>query len=577
MPNVILTTAPSEYDIKPLNPIIYEFNSDNSGAPAKPYSVFYFSANALTLPYTTAIEGDFIEVNGQKIYFRDNPNATELTVTSLSTLYDSTLELFQILSENPTLKNTYDFAIVDDGGGFYHVIMISKTYTSLNEITVNLGGTITNFYHFESPGNSGFRGGDLINWGVYVNLYTLLNEEKRMLNDSIPISGFIADSEKIVLQKDWQGLNPDLSEKTIDFDFSDFLSLFVESVNPFNNSNFQAVKEAIVRYYIDYGEYYGTNQRKFPIDDFGIDFPLYAHISQLSTLLKPNSTVISTFAKYWNRTETLGVFPILSQTKVSWLNLVPNSHKIDVNQLFYGAFIYRYYRFDQTETIGTYQDTEIHLEYDLYFENGLSSVNNVLPLSTQTITYFTQYYVNLSPSRIDLITAENFVSSKIEKIVWRVVEYNPVLAITRVLTEDLEMKLNNELRNYKVNQGCQIIFLNSLGCFDSVYIHNEIVRNINTNYDIYSKNIDYDNETTDLVDNEVLIQDTNQVFRLSTDLLNREIYNYLGNELLKSKKIYLKIDYQGFNGRVGIIESDFSDSDLVDMKTLSITFQPLKD
>lgn len=560
MANVNITTYPTEYDIKPANNFnIFGFNSESGTVPFNAVAVFYFSQSPSTLPYTTAVAGDYIEVNGNRIYFSDNPKFAELTSTALSTLYDSTLELFQILSQNPTLKNTYDFGIIDDGGGFYHVIMISKKESSLFDITINVSSGISDFFYSFIGGYSGTRGGDLLNWGVYVDLYALFGSDRTMLNDNVAIGGFNSDSEKITLLKNWQGLNPDLTETEIKLDFSGFLKDFVESIDPFSINNFEAVKTALVRYYANYGEFYGTNQRKYPIDSIGITYALYAHIAGLLDVVY----IGTEFEKYWKRTETLGVFPALTVSLLTWLRLQPESYKYDVNQMVFGSFILKYYRFDQTEAPNTYLPVDLSLQYDLYFEDGTSLLNQSLLGSNETVNYFTHYIVDLSPYRLDLFTIENSQGSKVEKVVWRVLEDNGV--VQRVATEDFIMNLDNELRDFNVNDAKELIFLNSLGNFDTVLIHNEVITEIAVQTDIYSKTI---TEVSEL-NSEVFRVDTTKVLRIKTDPILREIYTYLGTELLRSKKIY-------FGGeRVSILSSDYSDASFNDLKELNLQLNPL--
>ena len=125
--SAIKVTFPTSYEIKPQNPNIFGFESSiTSGGAVLCTAVISFGVFGWW--NFNAIEGQYIEINGQRIYFADNPDWTQLTSSTFSNPENSTFELFNILSNDVVLKNQYNFAVIDDGGGFYHVLMISKAF-----------------------------------------------------------------------------------------------------------------------------------------------------------------------------------------------------------------------------------------------------------------------------------------------------------------------------------------------------------------------------------------------------------------------------------------------------------------
>ena len=554
---VSLTTYPIEYSIKPKNPNIFGFNSNGTGGSLLSTAVISFSAALGSGTIFTAYDGDSITINGNTILFSDNPNWGELTSSSFSSLVLATNELYEILSNHPILKNQYVFSIIDDGSGYFHILMLSKSYSVNNDVTISLSSGVFNLYTFSTPGTAGFFGGDSWKWGVSLKVNAWFSDVKLMLNDNTTFD--IAQKNKSeTLEKDWQGIivdnnNNPIGENQIEFDLSGFLSQFTDSTNPFTGNTIQN-RNAFVRYNIEYGEYYANaaNQTARLRSIAKYNEKMYLHASQLDLKTKP-SLVAGDFFRYWRRNELI----MPETTKIDWLTNCPANSLINIKQTVLGAFIYKYHRFEVSEAADFYQDTQISLNYDLYFVDGTSILSTFLP--AENINFFTQYILNLSFGRIDYETIEADQGSLIERVVWRVVEY--AVSIPRVITNDISFLVDNETRNYRENN--ELVFLNTLFGYDSLFINTEILYNIDVNSSSFQKNIDYDQENEDVVNNEVLDLTNEKTIQINLINVETEYYKYLGNELLTSKRIYFNRE------RYLLVSSDYELT--TESKTHSLT------
>lgn len=532
---VIKTTYPTEYSIKPKNPNIFGFNSNGTGSSILSLAVISFSAALGSGATFTAAAGESIIINGNTILFSDNPNWGELTSSAFSSLVLATNELYEILSNHPILKNQYVFSIIDDTAGFFHVLMLSKSYSTNNDVTISLSAGIVNLFTDSTPGSAGFFGGDSWKWGVSLKVNAWFSDIKLMLNDNT-IFDIAQKNESITLDKDWQGLildndNTATGEKQIEFDLASFLAQFTDSTNPFTANTIQN-RNAFVRYNIEFGEYYANaaNQTARLRSNEVYSEKMYLHASQLDLKTNPNQ-VSNDFFRYWKRNEL--IMPIT--TNIDWLTNCPNDSLINIKQTVLGAFIYKYHRFEITEAADFYQDTQISLNYDLYFVDGTSILSTYLP--AENINFFTQYIINLSFGRIDYETIEASQGSLIERVVWRVTEF--ASAILRKLTNDISFLIDNETRNYKLGrENNELVFLNTLFGYDSLYINTEILYNIDVNSSSFQKNINYDQESSDVVNNEVLDLTNEKTIQINLINIETEYYKYLGKELLTSKRIY---------------------------------------
>ena len=168
----------------------------------------------------------------------------------------------------------------------------------------------------------------------------------------------------------------------------------------------------------------------------------------------------------------------------------------------------------------------------------------------------------MSFGRIDYETIEASQGSLIERIVWRVTEYASL--IFRVLTNDISFLIDNETRNYKLNrENNELVFLNTLFGYDSLYINTEILYNIDINSSFFQKNINYDQENEDIVNNEVLDLTNGKTIQINLINIETEYYKYLGKELLTSKRIYFNRE------RYLLVSSDYELT--TESKTHSLT------
>lgn len=563
--SAIKVTFPTSYEIKPQNPNIFGFESSitSGGAVLCTAVISFWSLLGGGIPFN-AIEGQYIEINGQRIYFADNPDWTQLTSSTFSNPENSTFELFNILSNDVVLKNQYNFAVIDDGGGFYHVLMISKSFSINNNVTLSLSSGVSSLFIQSYPGQAGVIGGDTWGWGVYLILTAWIGTEKLMLNDLLPFD-IVQPNSKIILEKNWQGFELDgnnnvIGQNQILFDVNGFLAAYFDSINPFDvltSLGFTRSEKSLVRYTVEFGEYYATFKNGVARTRISekIDKTTFVHVGLLSDTENP-FTIKTTFEKYWERS---------GDAKIDWLTNQPSETLISVNQTVLGAFIYKYFPW----VAEPYEDTQILLYYDITFVNGTTSIGNQDLTSLQTISYFTQYFINLSLNRLNYQLIESLAGSLIEKIEWYLVEANSLL-IPRIVTNKISFLIDNELRDYRFKN--ELIWLNQLGGYDSLYLNNEIIENIETNSSTYQKNLVYKPsgiKKGDSINNDVLEVQNIKNYVVNTDSLNRESYKYLGKDLLKSKKIYLN------EKRVVLNSSNYSESTENESFVLTLNFSDL--
>ena len=141
MPNVILTQFPlTKYVLKSIRPcfndILHGFNTFQDGIQTISTAIINFSTILGGGFDFSAVDGDYIEINGEKIYFRDNPRFGELTPSASSSRLQATQELYRILKINPTIKNQYLISISVDSPSYSHVLLVARQRTVLLDVTL---------------------------------------------------------------------------------------------------------------------------------------------------------------------------------------------------------------------------------------------------------------------------------------------------------------------------------------------------------------------------------------------------------------------------------------------------------
>ena len=409
-----------------------------------------------------------------------------------------------------------------------------------------------------------------------------------------------------MLELSWAGLIDELSvdatpEKSIIFNFSEFLKNFIKVLHPFDKGfTFFYQKDALVRYIYIYGDKLNGNYREIET----IEFPMFAHFSQLPNSINPNSKLPlidpylvyysndldAAFLPYWNRM----ILSSMDYNLIKFLTNYPTDYKIQLTQTLFLHFIYDYQRFDSGEFLGVPQDTDLIIEFDLYFEFGGSILGETMLDSFTVINYNTQLGIDVSLNRLDISNYETIAGSLLEKVVFRVMERLTGELIYRQVTENKSFTLDNEHRYYKNDSSepedvlnhnfGELIFLNALGGWDSVFSLSEVIENVQVSNELYEKIRPYPNSDSvildsktvnDTVDFDVLSIDMNKTIDFQVDYCNKETHKYL-LELLKSPVIYFRKvgDAQTWI-RVAINSTNYQNNFNSDMQSFSIKLNVL--
>lgn len=608
MPNVIQTQFPlTKYVLKSIRPcfndILHGFNTFQDGIQTISTGLINFSTVLGGGLDFSAVDGDYIEINGEKIYFRDNPRFGELTPSASSSRLQATQELYRILKINPTIKNQYLISIIADSPSYSHVLLVARQKTSLLDITLALSGA-GNILLQTSPGLSTFYGGDTSDWSMFVELIALSDNDNRNLTNQNSISPTIPN-ESVMLEKFWAGLIDEQidnsPEKSIIFNVSEFLKNFIKVLHPFDKGlTFFYQKDAIIRYIYIFGDKLNGNYREIDSEQF----PMFAHFSQLPNSINPNSKLPliapvnsyytndldAAFLPYWNRM----ILSSMDYNLIKFLTNYPTDYKIQLTQTLFLHFIYDYQRFDSGEFLGVPQDTDLIIEFDLYFEFGGSILGETMLDSFTVINYNTQLGIDVSLNRLDISNYETIAGSLLEKVVFRVMERLTGELIYRQVTENKSFTLDNEHRYYKNDSSDpedvlnhnfgELIFLNALGGWDSVFSLSEVIENIQATNELYEKIRPYPNSDSvildsktvnDTVDFDVLSIDMNKTIDFQVEYCNKETHKYL-LELLKSPVIYFRKvgDAQTWI-RVAINSTNYQNNFNSDMQSFSIKLNVL--
>jgi len=609
MANVNTTTIPisqlSLKNIRPCwNPIIFGFNTFESGIFTISTANVYFFVGVTAF---TAIEGDYIEINGNRILFKDVPKFGELTTSAFSSIIQATRELFRILKTHPTLKNEYQINIINTTPAYPFILMSANSRTTLLDITGTVFGA-SNVVINTTPGLASWYGGDTEDWSMFVEVFACTDDDKRNLMDQNPFNPTLV-KKSVLLELNWQGLLDNdfiAQEKIMNFDFSTFLQQFLKVLPPFNqNGLFFLQKEAIVRYFYAYGEKIGNQYIEIDSPNINTQFPYFSHFSQLSNELNPYSHLPITvspfytndldaaFLRYWKRF----ISPAVSYNLIDLLTLQPQYYRIQLTQKLFLSFIYDYQIFNISETLGVPQDTVLFLQYDLYFEDGTFLLQQNKLSTVTIINYFCQTTIEATLDEVQILSDEAGQLSMVKSVAFRVMEFllGDSIATARQVTNDKLFTLDNDNRNYKNDSEIldsdqlnhnfgELLFLNSLGGWDTIFCLGEIVENVEITNDLFDKNFEYPNEfnldvttdsNNDVVDSEVLNIDFIKTVDAQIQYSDKETFIYY-QQLLKSSKIYFRkygeiLDFT----RVSIANTNYSNSYNEDIQQFSVKFRYL--
>lgn len=589
--SISITKSPTLYGNKSINPgfnrIYYNFNSNFTGASFQAVLAITFYSNFNTPPSFTAVDGEFITINNNKIYFKDSPRYGELTSSPFSSGNQAATELYYILSEHPRFKEEYNIELIDTLG-FLRVLLIAKQRTSTLNLSYSQSSLVSNVSIINTNGTGGTFGSDSWNYGNYIKLFVSKDDFKRNIHDNTVYS-VTGDNEYIFLEKDFNSVINGV-EQSINFTVEEFINKFINVETPFIiGISFTPFKQSLIRYHIEYGEYYSNDAtssvRKFPIGEYGKNdgINLYGHYSNLpSNINTLDGDIEDLFQKYWFRNPTNGPGTTINYDLVFPLTNIPPSYKVSPTQRLYLGFIWNYIQFSQLGSITPIM-TNLILQYDVYFVDGTSVLNQYVLATAGTNNFGTIYGINIGPEFLDLNGLETLYEVLVESFTVRVREYQQgdVYTNSRPVTVDFTYQINNDLRCYRKdveddedfpnNQFGELIFLNSLGFWDTHFIHNEIIKTSESSNSIYSKNIDYSKQV--ISDMNILKTNTVKTYSIISDSLDKETYIYLSNELVKSSEIYLR--QYGSIEQVGIVECSFSNSNDVDLQQFTMKLIPM--
>ena len=585
-----ISNKPTLYNNLSLNPafnrINYSFNSSPpSGSLGKSLLSVVFYSNYSTPPSFTALDGEYITINGINFYFKDNPKYGELTSSPFSNGNQAAEELYYILLDNPTTKIEYNVELVDVAG-FKHIIIIANHESSTFDLTFSQSVGVSNIYTQNFPGSGPSFGSNSWNYGNYVNLFVSKDTFKRNLQDQT-IYSVTGDNEFIILEKDFNGIENN-AELAINFSVEEFCNKYIEVAEPFSMVNsFIGFIDSIIRYHLEYGEYYSPNKlayvKKYPIGTYGKNdgFRLYGYYANLSNKFNQfNHQVDAEFEQYHFRDPEPSAFNLVD---INYLLLNPltniTNQRVSKTQDLYLGFIWTYIQFTQSSPILP-QQTNLIVQYDVEFIDGTVLLDQYLTSSISTVNFATMYGVNISPLKLGINNIETIAGTLVNKFTVRVKEFllGDIKENSRPVTSDFVYFINNDLRDYRSNPEVaedndefgELIFLNSLGFWDTLFIHSEILNRAVTNNNIYNKTIDYSEVVSDM---DVLGVNYETSYTVLTDLLNKSEYLWLQQELLKSPKIYLK--QIGKTERVAITEAAVVNSSELDMQQFTLNLKPL--
>lgn len=501
------------------NPILQEFISDGSGSINFFGGYIMFSTLFVGGTYS-ANDGDTLVFDNEVFTFRTNPTLNDLQA-GVGLNRSNVSRLYQILKRHPRLSLKYDFS--------YDFTANQERVDYIAKVSGNEGKTLDNGIP-TVPFFTGLAATTCLS-NAYVpiinnlNNYTGQEEGYRgqiEMKTTTQVSGleslFTSASQRdILLQRYWAGFDNGL-QVPMSFDASLFMKKDLDTQVDFTQSIAYINNGALRKYQLTYGDFYDNT---YTINN------QYLNRYQVHNSFNFDET-------YWNRLPSTGL------TTINFLGN-RNNHYINPSQYNTLSQIQHYVPFDLGEPITNFQNTNLWLSYDLLFEDGTTSLNNVQPNITLA-SNSGQFTQDVSLYLINYQTLET--TSRIKSITFTLNEYLPIDVIgnSRQVTNPITFLLNNELRCYQVDDNdpnninnreqTQLYYQNSHGGFDTLFTHESTQITYATSANTYQ----YSN-----LNREVFDIDQTLVFQVTSDQLEEHEQKYVVNNLPNSIKVYIKM------------------------------------
>lgn len=468
----------------------------------------------------TSLDGDFLSFDGEVIEFKTNPSINDLQA-GVGLNRSLVSRLYWIMKRHPRLSLKYNFALDLTPNN-------ERLYQSA-KVSGNEGKPLDNGIP-TTPYFTGTIVATSIS-NTYVPIVTDLNNYTAQktdyrgwieLNTSTQVSGlesfYTSNPQRTILLQRYQNGFENGIQVPMEFDASIFMKKDLDTEVDFTQSIAYINNGALSKYQLTYGDFYDTSY--------------WISGSYLNRYWTHNSYTLT--ENQQNRLPSTGLQTIDFLTD-------RNEHYINPSQYNTLSFIWHYVPFDLAEPITNFQNTNLWLSYDLEFEDGTTSLNNVQPNITLA-TNSGQFTQDVSLYYINYQTLET--TSRIKSITFTLNEYLPidVIANSRQVTNPITFLLNNELRCYQVDDNdplnnnnrnqTQLYYQNSLGGFDTLFTHENTKISQKTNSETYQYS---------KLNVEVFKVDTTKTFSIQSDQLEEHEYKYIVNNLNNSTNIYMKM------------------------------------
>lgn len=405
------------------------------------------------------VDGEYIDVNGARFYFRDAPLPGDLPSVdapgaSISAIMQA---LYFVLNDTPALANDYEFFI----DATYAVRIQAQRPGARYALTLDTSAPGMFTTSTSTPGDGNFAQ-TKDDYGMFVELYVDVKDANaaQFLNPA-GVSFPQAQWRRIgVLQKDYAGVN------RFDFDVAELIRNYVRPVPPrFVPTQggaypvFDTANGMIRRFAFNVGEQYtdGATVRRLGLPEcmgFGGDLAT-AWFWAVASGVNPAQTDEETYAEYFQRWRRKPEYQ-----PVQVLHNMP-----DVKQSNVQAIEYLYFLYDRGDDAKTYLD----VAFSFTFEDGtqldgqyFDRFRTYIP---QSARYGGAFYVEVSPRAWDFEQVEADNGLRIARFTCRVVEHDGNTLNSVAVTLGQTFDMTNAERC--VERADVLVWLNPLGGYDT--------------------------------------------------------------------------------------------------------------
>ena len=510
-----------QLNISPIGkPNLFTFFSDGAGSINFCGGYIYFSTTPIGGNYS-ANDGDIFVFDSNIITFRDTPSINDLQA-GLNTARNFAERLYQILKRHAQISLKYDFE--------YVLTPNQEAIYWLAKVSGNEGKPLDSDNNPQVPYFTGLAQTTCTS-NTYVPINIDLNNYEGQSSNyrgqveiftSTSISGleslFTTTSQRsILLQRQQLGFDGG-SQIPMEFDTNLFMRKDLDTSVDFTQTIAYLNDGALRKYQINQGDFVGNT-----------------YVTQSSFLNRyqvHNSFNLTD--NHQNRLPNTGLKLIDFLTD-------RGEHQINPSQYNTLSFIWHYVPFDLSEPLLNFQNTSLWLSYDLLFEDGTTSLNNVQPNITLAINsgQFTQ---DVSLYLINYQTLET--TSRIKSITFTLYEYLPtdLISNSRQVTNPITFHLNNDLRCYQVDDNdpindnnreqTQLYYMNSLGGFDTLFTHEATKISHTTESNTYQYSY---------LNRDVFKINDNLTYSITSDQLDEAEWKQITNNLMNSTKVWIKM------------------------------------